>query len=104
MAWRSFDGFEGDRVNGCGSSCLEKAPPRGGACSRSSTYFPDSIFSFTCFAQASAVLRLPCAESDLFTEYAKTTALLFRLVTVMLACSLECQLPMISFLAVPAFL
>lgn len=31
-------------------------------------YFLLSIFSFKCFAQASAVLRFPCAESDLFTE------------------------------------
>lgn len=32
------------------------------------TYFLLSIFSFKCFAQASAVLFLPCAELTLFTE------------------------------------
>ncbi len=31
-------------------------------------YLPLSILVFKCFAQASAVLRLPWAESDLFTE------------------------------------
>lgn len=36
--------------------------------SGSAGYFLLSIFSFKCLAQASAVLRFPRAESDLFTE------------------------------------
>src|SRR5215467_6368215 len=60
--------------------------------------------SFKCLAQASAVLCLPCAELSLCTEYAYATSPDFMFVTLILASSFECQLPMIRTLAAPAFL
>lgn len=74
------------------------------SCSRATAaYFPFSIFSFKCFAQASALLFFPCIEFEVLYEYAKAMMPDFRFSTFMLADSAECQLPKMITFAAPAF-
>src|SRR5262245_53804967 len=65
------------------------------------SYFA-SILSLRCLAHASDELCLPRNELDLLTLYPNTIVPVFRLMILMLACSLVLVEPMKAILAQPA--